>query len=132
MWCPARVLYDTCVHLRPAEANPLFSWDDECYLSRKDVDDAIKIIAKHFNLDLSRVTPHSLRIGGATAMAAAGIPIWIIRLIGRWASEESVLQYIRLNEAIFKKGMSAIVDPTVFDANEITDWHAAMQLLVNE
>ena len=131
LWCPVRILFDLCASLRPSDDNPLFSWADGNYLSREDIDDAINVIANHYNLDLSRVTPHSLRIGGATAMAAAGIPIWIIRLIGRWKSEESVLQYIRLNESIFKQGISAIVNPTVFDANEITDWNAAFQLIIN-
>ena len=35
------------------------------------------------------------------------------------------------NESIFKQGISAIVNPTVFDANEITDWNAAFQLIIN-
>ena len=38
-------------------------------------------------LDPSLYGAHSLRIGGATAALAAGVPPNLIRLMGRWSSE---------------------------------------------
>jgi hypothetical protein len=42
------------------------------------------------------VAGHSLRSGGATALALAGMPLEHIRLIGRWSSE-AFLIYLRQN-----------------------------------
>ena len=44
--------------------------------------------------DLARVTAHSLRRGGATAAAEAGVPLATIQEHGRWRSD-AVLVYIR-------------------------------------
>ncbi len=49
------------------------------------VNSAVKRVAKVLGLGLN-VTGHSLRIGGCTAAAAAGIPMEIIRVIGGWFS----------------------------------------------
>jgi hypothetical protein len=43
----------------------------------------IRHLRTHFSDD---VAGHSLRAGGATALAEAGIPPHIIQAIGRWAS----------------------------------------------
>ena len=40
------------------------------------------------------INTHSFRIGGATALAQAGVPDYIIQIIGRWSSD-SFLRYIR-------------------------------------
>lgn len=51
----------------------------------------IRHLRKHFPSD---VAGHSLRAGGATALAQAGIPPHIIQAIGRWASDTFQI-YIR-------------------------------------
>ena len=40
----------------------------------------------YFGLDLTRISSHSVRIGGASALAAAGVPDYIILDMGRWKS----------------------------------------------
>ena len=57
------------------------------------VNSAVKRVAKILGLGLN-ITGHSLRIGGCTAAAAAGIPMGIIRVIGGWFSD-AMLSYIR-------------------------------------
>jgi hypothetical protein len=43
-------------------------------------------MAIYFSLDPTRISSHSLRIGGASALAAAGVPDYIILDMGRWKS----------------------------------------------
>ena len=65
-------------------------------------------------LDPDRFGAHSLRIGGASAALAAGVPPALIRIMGRWSSEVyeiycrmSVQSAIGIGRAI----ASAVVDP---------------------
>jgi len=51
----------------------------------------IRRLRHHFSSD---VGGHSLRSGGATALAEAGVPPHIIQAIGRWASDAFQI-YIR-------------------------------------
>lgn len=50
-----------------------------------------------------KVTGHSLRVAGAQGMAAAGLDLWAIQLLGRWGSA-AVQGYVR--EAHLKKAES--------------------------
>jgi len=69
---------------------PFFRWEsdwrDGC-LTREHVSDHMKLTASSLNMDPSEYASHSLRIGGATAMAAAGIPHLLIKRFGRWMSD---------------------------------------------
>jgi hypothetical protein len=47
----------------------------------------VKALAKAHGEDPARVGAHSLRIGGASAALAAGVPPAVIRLAGRWNSD---------------------------------------------
>ena len=51
------------------------------------------------------VGTHSLRSGGAMAMYLAGVPVFTIMLIGRWASD-AFLRYIRRQVLQFSAGVS--------------------------
>ena len=46
----------------------------------------VKMLMRGLGLDERRFGAHSLRIGGATAALAAGVPAAAIRVAGRWAS----------------------------------------------
>ena len=45
-------------------------------------------------LDAHAFSGHSLRIGAATTAAAAGLPDWLIKAMGRWKSD-AYLRYVR-------------------------------------
>ena len=45
--------------------------------------------------DISAVGTHSLRSGGATAAANAGVPNRLFKLHGRWASESAKDEYVQ-------------------------------------
>ena len=56
----------------------------------------LKKVAKIYGLDPSRIAGHSMRIGGATQLMAAGFGGTIIKLMGRWSSD-CYMRYLRLN-----------------------------------
>ena len=45
-----------------------------------------------------RINTHSFRIGGASALAAAGVPVAQIQILGRWSSD-CFIKYIRLSKS---------------------------------
>ena len=50
-------------------------------------------------INQSKYALHSFRIGAATTAAAAGIPAWLIKTLGRWNSN-AYLAYIRCHSTI--------------------------------
>ena len=76
--------------------SPLFLFQNKIILQRKHIENffksfnTTKIFGKH------KLTGHSFRRGGATALAKNGTPDWIIQMLGRWKSE-SYKRYIGCN-----------------------------------
>ena len=60
--------------------------------------------------DPKRFGTHSLRIGGASIMAAAGLPNHYIQTLGRWKSL-AFLAYIRMSLGAMMQSMTTISDP---------------------
>ena len=56
---------------------------------------------------LARLSSHSLRAGGATALFASGASATLIAQLGRWASD-AYLGYCRLTAAV-TRGVSALM-----------------------
>ena len=69
-------------------------------ISSLHIASAVKQLAIDFRFDSSRFTSHSLRYGGASTLAAAGLPDCWIQIYGRWKSL-TFLQYIKLSHNIF-------------------------------
>ena len=67
----------------------------------------LKEMAIYFSLDPTRVSSHSLRIGGASALAAAGVPDYIILDMGRWKSL-AFLTYVRRTTQMFEVARYAL------------------------
>jgi hypothetical protein len=74
---------------------------------------AVRNVASLLSLDSSRYSSHSFRIGGASVLAAAGVPDYIILKIGRWKSL-AFLDYIRQASSFFSVALSALSDPSLF------------------
>lgn len=77
---------------------PLFQRDDGSPLRYQHLNAAIKSLASECGINVASVGGHSLRIGGATTLAAIGVPDHVIQQLGRWRSL-SVQRYIRLTSS---------------------------------
>ena len=93
---------------------PLFChWDGRAFDVR-EVRAMVKACMEAVGLDPALFGAHSLRIGGATAALAAGVPPSMIRLMGRWSSDVYEI-YCRLSlqsAAQFGRSMArAMVTP---------------------
>lgn len=69
------------------DERPLFCWASGVAITTRDVRDAVRRVMAAAGRDPSLYGAHSLRIGGATAALAAGVPPQLIRLMGRWSSD---------------------------------------------
>ena len=73
-------------------------------LGEQDFNNKVREGAGLFGFDVNKFSSHSLRIGDASALAAAGTPSWVIQLTGRWKSL-AFLQYIRLASTQFQRSI---------------------------
>jgi len=112
-------IYNWSVLARPAGLNPFLSWDNGTkWPSYRKFNATIKKVAARMGLDASKATTHVLRIGGATAMSAAGLPDHLIMVWGRWKSLAFLL-YTRLSKASSACAMEAIMDPAGFTNDDV-------------
>ena len=79
--------------------------------------DEVKAIMAALGLDPSLYGAHSLRIGGATAALAAGVPPSLIRLMGRWSSDVYLI-YCRMSEEAALGVGQSIAAATVHSVEE--------------
>jgi hypothetical protein len=85
--CPVRLAeaaYDQATN--KADQAPLFQTRNGRAVSYVHLTRAIRGLAARLGLDPKDFAGHSLRIGGATSLALAGVPAYEIRTLGRWAS----------------------------------------------
>jgi hypothetical protein len=60
----------------------------------------IRVTVIAAGMDPARYTPHSLRYGGATMLAAAGLPLYLIEYHGGWApGSASIRNYLQIGGA---------------------------------
>jgi hypothetical protein len=86
----ARELFDWLAVRRGAgiaDGRPLFCHADGSAISTEEVRCMVRRVMQAAGRNPSIYGGHSLRIGGATAAHAAGVPPNLIRLMGRWSSD---------------------------------------------
>jgi hypothetical protein len=118
-------MYSWAARAKPKFGQPFLSFRGEWVLKYDVLSKAIKRVAKEMGLDPSRYRTHSLRIGGASMMAAAGRPDYEIQKQGRWKSL-AFLEYIRLGRATFKAALEAICNPFLLTVNDVGRMHAGV------
>ena len=74
---------------RIPDAAPLFCHASGGMITVDEVRDLVKSAMAAVGLDPRRYGAHSLRIGGATAALAAGVPPQLIRLLGWWSCQRT-------------------------------------------
>jgi hypothetical protein len=58
-------------------------------LTRRDISEFLKSIARQLGLEESGFSSHSLRVGGAESMKQAGVDVEDINRVGRWSTNSS-------------------------------------------
>ena len=66
---------------------PLFYFHPGRLLARSTVGNLLRDAARHASLPYKSLKGHSFRIGAASTAAAAGLPDWLIKVLGRWSSD---------------------------------------------
>ena len=66
---------------------PLWCWAVGRAITVDELRDEVRALMAAAGRDPARYGAHSLRIGGATAALAAGVPPAVIRVMGRWSSD---------------------------------------------
>ena len=89
--------------------------------------EAIKSIAVKMGLDPTRYSTHGFRIGGASLLAAAGLPDYVIQSIGRWKSL-AFLSYIRAASSLFSSALSALTNPLLFTISHLRQVNSACMI----
>lgn len=87
--------------------------ENACYLSYPKMLNSVKEAATGCGFDPKRFGTHSLRIGGATILAAAGMPNHYISKLGRWKSL-AFLNYIHMALGVMDTSLKALVNPKWF------------------
>ena len=102
----------------------------EC-LRVRDVRAEVRRLMGDLGLDEARFGAHSLRIGGATAAAAAGVPPSVIRCCGRWNSDIFEI-YTRVTRQAAAR-MTRVIGSTPFEDLEREEFHCEeLELLPSE
>ncbi|POM80051.1 Hypothetical protein PHPALM_2161 [Phytophthora palmivora] len=100
--CPVRAIWYLVQHHRNVSNDQdelLCKVGKDVYLQAQDVAKCIKRAASNAGQDPSRFSTHSLRIGVATALFAAGVDSLSIKPFGRWRS--AVFErYTRINDEV--------------------------------
>ena len=87
----------------------LFVVKDRVFICADRVAEVIKATVLHAGLDPSRYSAHSLRYGGATMLASAGIPIHLVEYMGGWAANSASLRgYLQLGSLETEGSLTAV------------------------
>ena len=96
--CAVKAMRDFVINVRPPPG-PLFVFQSGQLLTRSSVTNLLRDAARCAGLPYQCLKGHSFRISAASAAAAAGLPDWLIKVLGRWSSECYQL-YIRTPQSI--------------------------------
>lgn len=84
-------------HRQPNE--PLFRLAGGKNLTRGRVSDQLRDCMTKLGFDARSYAPHSFRIGGTVSCAAAGVPTYVLSILGRWSST-CYLSYLKLTPGL--------------------------------
>ena len=83
--CAVTAMHDYFLTARPR--GPLSSFRSERLLTRSAVVNLLRDAARQVGLLYNSLKGHSFHIGAASTAAAAGLPDWLIKVLGRWSSD---------------------------------------------
>jgi hypothetical protein len=95
---------DTRDKYKVKETDPIFHVGALPRLTCDGLKQAMRVVAELLGLPADRISAHSLRYGGATLMASAGFPEFIIAQYGGWVEgSESLRVYVRPTREIIDR-----------------------------
>ena len=84
--CPVRAITQYAAEVTPShQVGPLFNGGRYSPLTRQHLTSALRHLLQNTEFNQQQYASHSFRIGAATT-AAAGLPEWLIKMLGRWKS----------------------------------------------
>ena len=83
--CPLRAMQKHLKNCRKSD-EPVFSFTDGSFLTRQCLSKTLQQLLESTFPDVKQYSSHSFRIGAATTAAAADVPDWLIKALGRWSS----------------------------------------------
>ena len=102
----------------PRKEAAFFVYQGSTRLSYDTLSKHIKAAAVRLGLNPKFFSTHSLRIGGASALAAAGVPDYIIQTMGRWKSLAFLL-YIRLASSAYNAALASMCDSATLSVSDL-------------
>ena len=86
--CSVMAMKDYILQAQPPTSSPLFTFSTSgSKLTRSSLTKELRPILKQCGFPSNNFYSHSFRIGAATSAASAGIPAWLIKVLGRWHSD---------------------------------------------
>jgi hypothetical protein len=113
-FCFTSMMYDQACEGRPRRDESFFTINTDARpwkLTYEHYNQTVKLMASLCGVkDTKGYTPKSTRVGAASALAAAGMPGYIIQFLGRWSSL-AFMEYIRLSMKQFEVAMCHLTNP---------------------
>ena len=98
--CPIKAMTVYARQVETSSNNPVFRAGIFQPLTQKKLNRILRNLLQQGGLNHVDYSSHSFRIGAATtAAAAAGLPPWLIKALGRWHSD-AYLAYIRYSNSM--------------------------------
>ena len=126
----AEDMWKYSIWARPTLDGPFFVYRSSIKLSYDTLVMRMKSTARRLGFNQAFFSSHSLRIGGASALAAAGVPDYIIQTFGRWKSL-AFLKYIRLASAAFDAALSKMCNTNTLTVSDLCRITTAVPGAVN-
>ena len=92
--CPVRAI-NQFAEVTTLQSGPLYYGGYFTPLSRDQLTSVLRHLLQQAGYQQDSYSSHSFKIGTATTAAAAGLPAWLIKALGRWNSDayQTYIQY---------------------------------------
>jgi len=111
-------MFDWANVAKPLKNAPFFSDNSGWNLTQDLINKACKEVALHFGFNSDLFSTHSLRIGGASALAAANCTDYLIQILGGWKSL-CFLRYLRLSIQAYSLALKALTSKKIFSVEAL-------------
>jgi hypothetical protein len=86
--CPVSAMLAYLAEKDPnPKRGPIFTYQNGSFLTREKLTSETRLLLSMGGLNSTEYAGHSFRIGAATSAAAANLPPWLIKVLGRWSSD---------------------------------------------